>query len=80
MLTRFATPCCCRCAALVRVLRQARAAPLLSMAVAEATAAVVCEPGSRTTEQSTLEMIVQVRLMQLCRASLVALASQARIE
>lgn len=49
-----------RCAALVRVLRQAHVAPLLSMAVAEAAAAVVCEPGSRTTEQSTLEAIVQV--------------------
>ena len=50
-----------RCAALVRVLRQSRGAPLLSMAVAEAAAAVVCEPGSRTTDQATLDAVLQAR-------------------
>lgn len=51
-----------RCAALVRVLRQSRGAPLLSMAVAEAMAAVVCEPGSRTTDQATLEALLQASM------------------
>lgn len=55
-----------RCAALVRVLRQSRGAPLLSMAVAEAMAAVVCEPGSRTTDQSTLETLLQARRRSVC--------------
>lgn len=54
-----------RCSALVRVLRQARAAPLLSMAVAEALAAVACAPGSRTTDPSTLETLLQARAAPL---------------
>lgn len=44
----------------MRVLRQARGAPLLSMAVAEAAAAVVCEPGSRSTDRETLDAVLQV--------------------
>lgn len=61
-----------RCAALARVLRQARSAPLLSMAVAEATAAVVCEPGCRTTDQETMHAVLQVGIRRgvgtlLCR-------------
>jgi DnaJ family protein C protein 13 len=48
------------CTALVRVLQGRRPAPLLSMAVAEAVAAVACEPGSRSTEQATLEAVLQV--------------------
>ena len=51
---------CCRCTALVRVLPRGRTAPLLSMAVAEAAAAVVCEPGSRSTDQATREAVLQV--------------------
>lgn len=42
------------------MLRHARGLPLLSMAVAEATAAVVCEPGSRSTDRETLEAVLQV--------------------